>query len=978
MNLIPKGDAKQALRIKRFLMAFDTYIIWMLIALFCYYEGLFARTLGSIYWFFGLIVIFNLALFLILISGLNKRFRDPSLTMLQIVLATIWTMIMAYCLDEGRAIMLLVYMVVFTFGTFRLNFRQFLGLSIFALLGYGSVIALLMINHPDSVNLRIELLYLGTLFAVLIWFSFIGSHINALRKRLVKTNIELEDANREFNKANALIRQSEERYRSILDNMEEAYYEVDLKGNFTFFNSTAVKNLGYTNEEMMGMNFQRFVDEDNKLKVFNAYHKVFTTKKSIRGFDWEFFNSFGRKMAVEASVSLIEDASGEPVGFRGVVRDVTLRKQAEENLRKSEERYRTILESIEEAYFELDLRGNYTFFNDFLCTIHGYSREELMGMNYRKYTTEESSKIAYRMFNEVYLTGKPANQLSYEIIKNDGSRIIVEMSITLMRSPSGEPVGFRGVGRDVTSRILSEKALMESEEQYRTIFESTATANIIVEENMIIRLANSNFEKITGYSKQELEGKMSWAHFVVNEDLDKMKHYHMMRRIDPESVPSTYEFRFMNRAGEVRDLFMNVAIIPGTKESIASMIDISDTKNLEEQLTHAQKMEAIGTLAGGIAHDFNNLLMGILGNVTLIRMNFEESHPYHSRLKSVEELVTRGSNLTKQLLGFARKGKYEVKPTDMGDFIYKNAEMFGRAKKEIHIHYRFEDGLWPVEIDRGQMEQVFVNMYINAWQAMPNGGELHLCAENVMLKEIDTGPHNIQPGNFVKITVTDTGVGMDEPTQMHIFEPFFTTKELGHGTGLGLASAYGIVKNHGGFIQVKSRISQGTSFYIYLPSSDKAAEGEFKQNENLQAGHETIILIDDEEMILNVGSDMLKALGYDVICASGGRDGLKIFEQNQDKAALVILDMIMPDFSGKETFEELRKLDPSVRVLLSSGYSIDGQAKQIMQCGCKGFIQKPFTISELSNKIRGIIGDRIEARNKAVLPDSVMGTHDMK
>ena len=686
VHIIPKNDPKQTLRIKRFLMAFDTYIIWMLIALYCYYNGLFARMPWSIYWTFTLIITTNLAIFFLIRSGLNRRFKDPSLTMIQMVLATVWIMLMAYCLDAGRGILLLLYMVVFTFGTFRLSFRQFCLVSVVALVGYGFVIILLHINDPKSVNLKVELLYWGTLFSVLVWFSFIGSHMNDLRKKLIKSNDALNYANNELQGVNALIKQSEDRYRSIIDNMEEAYYEVGLEGNFTFFNSTAAKNLGYSSEEMMGMNFRRFVDTENAHKVFEAYHKVFLTGEAIKGFDWEFINKNGKKMDVEASVALQRDTQGNPIGFRGVVRDVSTRKQAEEALRKSEEKYRTILESIEESYFELDLKGNYTFFNDFLCRINGYSREELVGMNYRSYTTLESAKQAYDIFNEIYLTGKPRNQVSYEIVRKDGSKIMIEMSVALMRDPSGEPIGFRGVGRDVSSRIIAEQALKETAERYRTIFESTATANIILGDDTIILLANSNFENMTGYSKHELEGKMSWTHFVLEEDLDKMNHYHRMRRLTPGSVPSSYEFRFTNRKGEVRDLFMNVAVIPGTKESIASIIDITESKNLEEQLTRAQKMEAIGTLAGGIAHDFNNLLMGILGNVSLVRMNFNETDPFFDRLKNVEEYVKRGSDLTKQLLGFARGGKYEVKSTDLGDFIRKSSEMFGRTRKEISIH----------------------------------------------------------------------------------------------------------------------------------------------------------------------------------------------------------------------------------------------------------------------------------------------------
>jgi two-component system cell cycle sensor histidine kinase/response regulator CckA len=391
-----------------------------------------------------------------------------------------------------------------------------------------------------------------------------------------------------------------------------------------------------------------------------------------------------------------------------------------------------------------------------------------------------------------------------------------------------------------------------------------------------------------------------------------------------------------------------------------------EKKRLELQLAQAQKMESIGTLAGGIAHDFNNLLTGILGNVSLARMNMDGNNPLCERLKNVEEYVQRGSELTRQLLGFARGGKYEVKPTHLGEFIRRSSEMFGRTKKEIRIHYKAQEGLWTVEVDRGQMEQVLLNLYVNAWQAMQGGGDLYLSVENVELDKMDVNPYDIEPGKFVKMTVTDTGIGMDEATKARVFEPFFTTKELGRGTGLGLASAYGIIKNHGGFINVESEKDLGTSFMIYLPASIMEVDNEYTSKDEVQRGRETILLIDDEEMILDIGAKMLEGLGYEVITATGGRQGLEIYEKNQDRIDLVILDMIMPDFGGKKTFENLRRIDQSVKVLLSSGYSLDSQAEEIMQSGCKGFIQKPFTMVELSKKIRGILDEQIRGRDRLV------------
>ena len=390
------------------------------------------------------------------------------------------------------------------------------------------------------------------------------------------------------------------------------------------------------------------------------------------------------------------------------------------------------------------------------------------------------------------------------------------------------------------------------------------------------------------------------------------------------------------------------------------LIDITEKKDLEERLMRSQKMEAIGTMAGGVAHDFNNLLMGILGNVSLVLMKIDENDPSHTRLKNAEEYVMRASDLTKQLLGFARGGKYEVKTANLGEFIRKSSEMFGRTRKEIRIRHTIQEGLWSVEVDHSQMDQVFLNLFVNAWQAMPGGGDLSISVENVDLGEVEVRPYELKPGRYVKSTVADTGIGMDEPTKARIFEPFFTTRELGRGTGLGLASVYGIVKHHGGFIYVESEPGSGSAFMVYLPASDKVLVEEEKAAvvEEVRKGRGKILLIDDEEMILDVGSQMLSNLGYTVMSAQGGRAGIEMYRQNSKKVDLVVLDIIMPDISGKETFKELCKINNDVNVMLSSGYSLDDHAKEIMEKGCKGYIQKPFTMGELSAKINGILKEK--------------------
>ena len=520
---------------------------------------------------------------------------------------------------------------------------------------------------------------------------------------------------------------------------------------------------------------------------------------------------------------------------------VNKRRAADDALRESEEKYRTILESIEEGCFETDTDGNLTFFSNPFLKILGYSRNELLGGNTSSYTSPDTATSMEPITERLRETGKPENVTDYDVIRKDGTSLTLELSVSLLKDQDGLPMGYRGVLRDVSERRKTE------EEKHK----------------------------------------------------------------------------------------------------------------LESQLQQAQKMESIGTLAGGIAHDFNNILMGIQGNASLMLLKIESDHPNYEKIKNIEKYVQNGTELTKQLLGFARRGKYLIKATDLNEIIEKSSSLFGRTKKEIRVHTTLSDDLWTAEVDRGQIEQVLLNLYVNAWQAMSNGGDLYLQTENIILDRSYVKPYRVEPGRYIKISVSDTGVGIDKETQERIFEPFFTTKEMGRGTGLGLASVYGIIKSHGGYINVYSEQEKGTVFTIYLPASQKEASIEKEAAPAaIIKGSGTVLLIDDEKMILDVGIELLEELGYTVESAMSGQEAIDIFKEDPNKIDLVIMDMIMPEMGGGETFDRLKEIDPDVKVLLSSGYSINGQATKILRRGCDGFIQKPFNMNQLAEKVQKILANR--------------------
>ena len=518
-----------------------------------------------------------------------------------------------------------------------------------------------------------------------------------------------------------------------------------------------------------------------------------------------------------------------------------------------------------------------------------------------------------------------------------------------------------------------------SEKRYRHLVENSPDIIYALDEAGNFSFINNAAERLICVDRQMLISKY-YETIIHENDKEKAKWFFNERRTGERSTTGV-ELRLVSFDGggetkpcDLRHLTIELKstglydkdVNDRTKKFLGTYgvaRDISDRKQLETQLRHAQKMEAVGTLAGGIAHDFNNLLMGIQGYASLMLLKTDPEHPHFRNLNSIEELVQKGADLTKQLLGFARDGKYDVKSTNMNDIAQDTIRMFGRTKKEIRIYEEYENNIWPVEVDQGQLQQVLLNIFVNAGHAMPGGGDLTLVTENVILEADEASPFGLPAARYIRTSISDTGVGIDEETRQRIFEPFFTTKEFGHGTGLGLASAYGIVQNHQGIIDVESQVGTGTTFHIYLPASNNSRNEDKTTFELDHAGPKTVLLVDDEDVILNVGSEILQELGYRVLTASSGKEALEVYSAKKDQIDIVVLDMIMPDMSGGETYDSIKALKLDVKVLLSSGYSIMGEASAILKRGCQGFIQKPFTMKSFSEKLKEILDEENEVRD---------------
>ena len=614
--------------------------------------------------------------------------------------------------------------------------------------------------------------------------------------------------------------------------------------------------------------------------------------------------------------------------------------------------YRALVENLSDILYTIDNNAVVTYVSPNISQLSGYQPGEVIGRKFIEFVHPDDLPGRREQFLKILSGVEEATE--YRFLTKSGA---VKWARTSARPiiNNGEVVGAQGILVDITDRKDIEDALRRSEEKYRILIQHAKDAIFVIQGNYI-RFMNPSASEILGYTCDSIADRPFWE-FVHPDDRQWLMDRYALR-MRGESLSDRTSFRILSRHDGVRDVDLNVVSISweGRPAVLNFLRDVTLQKMMEAQLRNAQKMEALGTLAGGIAHNFNNLLMGIHGNASLCLHSLEPWMSASKYIEKIVKLVNSGSKLTCQLLDYARGGRREVECVDVNALVREVSETFMAAKKQIEVRHSLCEEIPCIKADQSQIDQVLLNLLLNAADAMPDGGEVVIETTCLTGRQARAKAELFKDKQYVLLKVSDHGAGIPKKIRERIFEPFFTTKWVGQGTGLGLSTAYGIVKNHEGDICVESEVNQGSCFFVYLPAwVEGSAEAVPAAVPETVAARGTILLVEDEPTVADASSKLLEHFGFKVFTARDGATAMKIFEENWPSIDIVVLDLILPQMSGQVLYYKFREIDPQVRVLISSGYGLAGQAEELLANGCVGFVQKPYDINHLSARIMEIL-----------------------
>jgi PAS domain S-box-containing protein len=753
--------------------------------------------------------------------------------------------------------------------------------------------------------------------------------------------------------AEKAIRRSEARYRTLVNTIPDLVWLKDPEGVYLGCNPSFERFFGAEESEILGKTDYDFNDKELADSFREHDRKAMEADGPRVNEGWRTFAHDGYRGLFETIKTPMRDPDGNLVGVLGIARDITARKKTEVALRESEDKYRSLFEGSSDGIFLTMPDGTITDVNPSACRMLNMSKEEICRAGRDAILEKDENLVSSLQARE--RSGTFSGELTF--VRPDGSRFVADTTSVIISRKSGSRRAV-AIVRDVTERKLAEKTLRDSETRFRTLVENIPQGVLLKDRQSNYLSINQAYAGVYGIRKEDVVGKSDYD-FHSREYADRSRREDRAVMESGESMELKEEYvkdgrkRFLHRVKvPARD---SAGKITGVLTTVA---DVTDRVRMEEQLHHSQKMEAVGRLAGGVAHDFNNLLTVIGGYSDIALGKMPEEDPLRENLQEIRTATTRASNLTRQLLAFSRRQVAETRVIDLAGVLREMEKMLRRLLGEdVRLITRLPESLWRVKADPGQIEQVLSNLAINARDAMPDGGTIVIAAENLELSV--AGAHadlGLTPGRFVRLSVSDTGTGMDAEVLARIFEPFFTTKESGKGTVLGLSMVFGIVKQSGGEIRVRSEPGAGTTFEIYLPQVDEAAlaSGQEEQRPVLK-GTETVLVIEDERALRTLVVQILRHQGYQVLEASDGGGALLKFENHPGPIDLVLTDVVMPGSRGPAVVERLKKVKEDFKVLYMSGYTDNEISYADMLRRGDHFIPKPFTPESLVSRIRGVL-----------------------
>jgi PAS domain S-box-containing protein len=762
----------------------------------------------------------------------------------------------------------------------------------------------------------------------------------------------------ERRRAEEALKQSEERYRTILEEMQDAYFEVDLAGNFTFVSDANCRQLGYSREELIGMNNRTITASDDIENVYNAFNHVYREGQPIRDFTFKIVRKDGSIGQGELAVFPLRNEKGDIIGFRGIGRDIAGRLQMIEDLKRSEERYRTVLDEMEEAYYEVDLDGNLTFFNDALFRKGGRSREELMGMGYKAYTPAKDLERVYKAFNQVYKTGKPLKGIPLQAIRKDGTIISSEDTILPVRNKAGEIIGFRGLSHDVTERLQMMEALRRSEERYRTMLDEMEEAYYEVDLKGNFTFFSDALCRQLGYSRDEITG-LNYKVYIPSENAKKVVEVY-------NSVYRTGEPYKLFTSSQIRKdgtrVYTEDSIFPMRDEEgkIVGFRGISrditerkqreeERKQLEQKAQFASRLASVGELASGVAHEINNPLTAVIGYAHLLLDRKDIPTDIRRDVEVINEGAQRVAGIIKKLLVFARQTKPERTYVDINEIINTTLELraYSLQSNNTKVILQLDPDLPMTVADPGQLQQVFLNLIMNAEaevKLVHGGGKVSIKTEQI--------------GDNLRISFKDNGLGIAKENLERIFNPFFTTRKVGQGTGLGLSVCHGIVTEHKGRIWAESQLGKGATFIVELPIVSENKQLEMPEpvvRETRKASKAKILVVDDELMVRQFVSQILADEGHEVEVVDSAETALE--EVNSKEYQAIMLDIKMPGMSGIELYQHFQKISPLLadKVVFITGDVMGTGTMTFLSKTKAPYIIKPFDARQLKAEINRVL-----------------------